>query len=302
MSDIAVLGSVAFNELDLFKVQPIDIDILGTTRDLTRYLDTLGVITKFPVRGGRGLQAKLKTGVMVEAEIAWPGTVSEQLLDLIRRDPATKVKGWEHGRLLFPSLNILYLLKMSHRFLRNSPHFLKTLQDISVMKYFGAVIEDAHKPLFKAREKQTYDYPHPNLNTTKSGFFQDEYKYDHDSLHIAVKHLDRPAYEYYKPDVNEVFTSKEMFFSVAEEIRLFGSLEESYVLALERRLIPNEFRVDPKESFYMALEKLATSISSGWFREYTWTNYYKLRSMYDASYVTKFETALANGIIRPFRS
>jgi len=45
--------------------------------------------------------------------------------------------------------------------------------------------------------------------------------------------------------------------------------------------------------FEMALMKVCTSITSGWFREYAWENYQKVLDLYDSlgedDYVKRFE-------------
>ena len=90
----------------------------------------------------------------------------------------------------------------------------------------------------------------------------------------------------------------EKFKAQPEIVKLYGVLEESYVLALERAIIP--FGTDPKRAFDIALEKVCTSITSGVFREYAWQNYFKVQELYHESFVQKFNTALAAGKILPF--
>ena len=136
----------------------------------------------------------------------------------------------------------------------------------------------------------------------KENFFTNnvKYVYDHDTIHAAVKLLDRPAYTYYMQDGAEVNCDKIKFYEQPEIVRLCGVLEESYVLALERSVIP--FKSDPDKAFKMALQKVCTSITGGWFREYAWQNYDKVLELYHKSYVDKFNVALSKGEILPFKS
>lgn len=199
-------------------------------------------------------------------------------------------------------LNVLYSLKWSHRFLRNSPHFLKTMRTIkNLQKLPGVGPHDTD--WLDRRMKETYDYSHPNLKVKKADFFNSnfDYIYDHDSIHEAVKLLEKPAYTFYMDGNSEVNCSKESFFAAEKTIRLLGVLEETYVLALERSQIPNNFEIDPRLSFNIALEKVCTSITSGWFRQYAWENYEIVSRMYDASYVDKFKHALKMGRIKDFK-
>lgn len=199
-------------------------------------------------------------------------------------------------------LNLLYSLKWSHRFLKNSPHFLKTMTTIkNLQRIDGIDIWDTD--WVERRMKETYDYAHPNLNVGKGEFFNSNfnYVYDHDSIHEAVKVLDKPAYTYYMDGNAEVNCSKETFFALPRAIRLLGVLEEAYVLAIERSQVPNDFSVDPRKSFNIALEKVCTSITSGWFRQFAWDNYELVQQMYDSIYVDKFKLALQKGTIKPYK-
>lgn len=204
---------------------------------------------------------------------------------------------------IIPNLDLLFTLKASHRYLKNSPHFWKNATDYHKMKAVGAKVKPEYKEFLKAREKATYTYSHPKLNVSKKDFFKDDniqYVYDHDSIHVAVKHLDRPAYTYYMVDGAEVQTSKKKFFEVGEQIRLYGVLEESYVLALERSQIPFEGTIEPKKSFAIAISKVCTSITSGWFREFAYENLFTILKMYSDDYVDKFKQGLDAGIVKPF--
>lgn len=201
----------------------------------------------------------------------------------------------------------VYLMKMSHRFKKNSVHFKKTMQDIHTLRNWEYLIwdvvnSDKFKKMLALREQLTYNYGHPKLNTTKKEFFTDSvpYKYDHDSIHEAVKHLDKPAYQYYMKDNEQVLTSKDKFDTLPEIVKLYGVLEESYVLAIERAIVPHN--TDPEKAFDIALEKVCTSITSGWFREYAWENYNKVKAMYHSSFVTKFEQALTAGKILSYNA
>jgi hypothetical protein len=198
---------------------------------------------------------------------------------------------------------VLLALKLSHRYLKNSPHFLKTMNDINYLRGKGAVLNDFLTDWVKRRAKVTYDYSHPSLRRNKDTFFSNDevpYIYDHDTIHESVKTFSTPAFELIKEDTAEVFCSKQKFMAQPEEVKLATVLEESLTLALERSQIPFNFEPDPFKSFTMALEKVCTSIASGWWREYAWENYFKVLNMYRDDYVDRFKTALAEGIIKPY--
>lgn len=201
--------------------------------------------------------------------------------------------------IAYASPEFVYTLKMSHRYLKNSPAFLKTMNDIHTLRDRGRG-QIVDEEFYRAREAATYDYGHPNLKVSKSDFFKPDvpYVYDHDTIHEAVAVMDRPAYTFYMADGAEVLTSKLKFFSLPRHVQLYGVLEESYVLALERSIIPH--KTNPKGAFDVALSKVCTSITSGWFREFAWENYRDVRRLYNSDFVDKFEAALAAGRIKPF--
>jgi hypothetical protein len=190
---------------------------------------------------------------------------------------------------------------MSHRYLRNSPHFKKTMDDIQIMRKHGAHVPNFLLEWYERRMKETYTYFHPNLNVKKGEFFNGDgvnYVYDHDSIHEAMKHMEMPAYKYYQDPSSEVSCSQWLFWKCTQYQRLCGVLEEAYVLALERSQIPFAGTVSPERSFNMALEKVCTSITSGWFREFAWEHYYDVMKMYSAMYVEKFRAGVRAGIVK----
>jgi hypothetical protein len=295
---LVLIGSGALKRYVNISREPKDIDLMGTYDEVMDFARTCGEIREcYPIQSGDKYIIKTDQDI-IEAEIAWEGSLTEQLIGFIRNDPFTK-----HRYLIVPSIDVLYTLKMSHRYLKNSPHFLKTMRDIQVMRVAGAVIPNGLTDWYKARQKTTYSYEHPKLNTTKDVFFTGDgiqYVYDHDTIHLAMAHKDKPAYKFYQPEDSQVNVAKELFFRVPEEIRLLGVLEESYVLALERSQIPHP-GVPAKKSFDMALMKVCTSITSGWFREYAWEHYDQVQTMYDEGYVTRFWMAVNAGIVNPYR-
>lgn len=221
-------------------------------------------------------------GMNYEFEIAWEDTSGADLLDICKEE------------YLPPSWQLA--MKLSHRYLKNSPHFLKTMQDIQHLRTV-CELNEIQADWMKKREVETYNYKHPRLDVDKEAFFKDDgirYVYDHDSIHKAVALINNtPAYTHYMKDGSEVMTSKEKFMSVSEEIRLYGVYEETCVLALERSQIPYNYKPEPRKSFEKALTKVCTSITSGWFREFAWENYDKVLDLYkslgEKDYIERFK-------------
>lgn len=284
------VGSLAAKSRSLCQSRPVgDLDLVGRYDEIMAHVNSQPgkIVACYPIASGKKLIVKKDSGKIFEGEITWKGSTAATLAKLVRSDPDTI----ERSGFLIPSIHVLYMLKMSHRYLKNSPHFLKTMLDIRELRAAGAEITPRYEEFFKRREAETYSYAHPKLNVSKDGFFTGdgvEYVYDHDSIHEAVKHLDRPAYLYYKHDDADVMCAKDKFFAADEMVRLYGVLEESYVLALERSQIPHHRKLTPRQSFEIALMKVCTSITSGWFREYAWENYELVDALYDDKYAQRF--------------
>lgn len=238
-----------------------------------------------------------------EFELAFKDSYLIELLNIAKNNSSVATLH-ESGEYYIANPNLVFALKKSHRFLKDSPHFLKTMLDYNHLKDIGCSVPDVLKNWYKVREKETYNYNHPKLkNVTKADFFKDDmvpYKYDHDSIHWAIKQLDQPAYNYFKENTSEVECAKELFDKCTDEIKLYSVLEEAYVLALERSQIPNNFTIEPCVSFNIALMKVCTSITSGWWREFAYNNYYKVKSIYSDNYVERFKAAINAGIVKDF--
>lgn len=310
-----LVGSTALAyHLDKLKIthniNPLDIDFIAPSESgCNDIVNKLSSLSGFEQSGSiRTRKFSVLTKIIkidgTPVEISYPESDSCSTMHLISDSALwgadiTEVLG---VKCIVAPIDVLYSLKMSHRFLRNSPHFLKTMKTIRNIRLMRPNIKPHSDEWLKMRESETYDYSHPNLKVGKADFFNSNfnYIYDHDSLHESVKLMDRPAYTFYMDD-HEVNCSKHKFFSNDITVRLLGVLEEAYVLALERSQIPNDFNVDPKISFNIALEKVCTSITSGWFRDFAWEHYDIVQQLYTPNYVDKFKYSLSKGYIKPYK-
>lgn len=282
---LVFIGSVALNQYrQAADRKPInDIDAIADYDTAAEFLKKVGCTTVHPINNGKTLYGRNPDRIY-EIEIAWLDTSAAILLERIRPEKISHIENNQLDTDIwygYASLDLLYTLKMSHRYLRNSPHFLKTMSDIHEMRSMGAKIPTEWHDWYLTRQKETYWYQLPNLNRSKDEFFVDQYQYDHDSIHEAVAVYNKPAYKYYEVEGKEVLSSKDKFYSVSDDIRLAGVVEEASVLALERSLIPHGTWSEDK-AFEYALMKVCTSITSGWFREFAWENYEAALKMYKA--------------------
>ena len=292
-----VIGSQALNRQLHKKIgklyrKPVDLDIVCTVEDAERFsLENYTTINDkyFSPKGGKmiikGSGGKHPHSSIAEIELVGRHETSQELYDLIVNDPETIFD----GEFAYASMDVCFMLKMTHRYLKNNAHFLKTMRDIQNLRTIGATVQKKHKKFMKERERVTYWYKHPKLNKDKKDFFNGDgvnYVFDHDSIHESVKRGDAPAYSYFQSENAEVMCDMKKFFELPEQVRLNAVYEESSVLALERSIIP--FGTPYEKAFLMALEKVCTSITSGKFREFSWENYLKVRNMYDSMTFDKF--------------
>lgn len=288
-------------------IVPNDTDIIGTLDEFRVWSREFpkGTITLCKPLSADKMHVRTKDGHNYEFELAVEGSSTYDL--------------WMYEFDGYASLEVLLLLKLSHRYRRNSPHFLKTMRDIQFLREQGVELSSYLKQVLPKREKETYTYAHPKLDVSKDAFFDGDgvpYIYDHDSIHLTVAMIDqlhynsgtdttytepRPAYSFYMKDGAAVMTSKEKFMAQDEIIRLYGVYEESCVLALERSQIPFP-EASPRKSFEYALMKVCTSITSGWFREFAWENYQKVLDLYNSlgerGYLDRFERN--KHLLRPY--
>jgi len=304
MYNMILLGSRALKltHPHLVKRQCSDFDFISTEEDCHNWVrNNIQNIEEYKVvKTADKIIVNGKTNI--EFEIIKPGNSASLLQSIVENDP----KSIKTSFGLIPSLDVLFAIKSSHKYKKfedDSRRFWKTACDYHLMKLNGASIKDEHKEFIKLREKETYLNKTPSLtNQTKASFFSAahgiNYKYDHDSLHEAVKHLDMPAYKYYAKDNDEIKSDKNKFFEVSEEIRMLGAIEEAQVLYLERFAIPNNDYKENKEMFNFAVAKMASSITSGFFREWCYENIFKIVQNYNFDFMKKFKKEECFGNIK----
>lgn len=311
---LILIGSAALihHRSDLVTRTPKDFDFIGTYSDIQDYIKNLRNYydlkeiyytdkgKKIVVKGNAIRLESLFKSYIAEFEIAWPGSSAEKYLSLKEHENLDNYYNQE-GHFRIAPVDDLLAFKMSHRFLKNSKHFVKTREDILKMQQAGITVPDSLKEWIRLREKETYNYSHPKLNQSKDSFFNKNegvnYIYDHDSIHIAMAYYEKPAYTFFKKPNSDVMCDKLLWDRSGELTKRAAVLEESYVLALERSQIPFP-DMNRKKSFVMALQKVCTSITSGWFREFAWQNYDNVLSMYDSEYVARFNQAVSEGVVR----
>jgi len=302
-----IIGSLALRMANISTGRKsFDVDLIARPEDAARFIKAEqvdGVNYKITYSGDmthiHAIPDNLERARIIDIELAWPETTALSLLELL--------EGCGKSGVVFATPDEIFALKTSHKYKKNSPHFSKTRKDIILLREHGCKIPAHLKAWWKDRVRETYNYKHPRLKGVgKADFFNDDdinYVYDHDAIHMVVKNLQQPAYRFFQPEGEEVHTSKEEFHAQPKYVKLFAVLEEAYVLSLERAIIPfNLFgdEVKCRKAFDTALEKVATSITSGWFRKYAYDNFDAVNALYDAAYVARFKAAADRGEVTPY--
>ncbi len=200
---------------------------------------------------------------------------------------------------VFPPPETLLTLKMSHMQWNVNNQWVKHCKDIVKLLEFGIKPnEDLYFPLQKFwankfGKKKAY------LAKTNEEFFQDGVNriYDHDSLHFSMAYGNRPLYEKIKPDLTKAFCSRKLFNRLSDEDKLKLCREELYVTALERYLIPVNFKRPAIMAYRMALQQLITSMTSGFFCDFMVFNLNKLVEP-DVDFIKLFTLGILEGKVK----
>ena len=136
----------------------------------------------------------------------------------------------------------------------------------------------------------------PKLDKSKTEFFNPSVKYfvEHDLIHEKVAIEDKPAYT--KCLTGEVMFSNKLFNQLDYQSKVNMVLEESFVLALERCLIPMFHgetylpAITPLEAFKYSLVRVSTNISSGAFRSFAADNFCQIYEEYLNKHINYYKT------------
>lgn len=192
--------------------------------------------------------------------------------------------------------DLLYTLKVSHAFFSNI-WFKKTIYDIKWyqssghVKTYGNVNEELFKLLYKDWEKM-YGTKKANLNMKNEDFFTKHVNrvYEHDFIHDCVKFYDTPMYNKIKIDKNLAKVEKNLFDKLDFYDKIKTCLEEIYVIALERFLIPKDFNLHYKVAIHGAIKLLVTKMTKGWFPKFIIMNISEIDKQVNNTFIKKFKT------------
>jgi hypothetical protein len=192
----------------------------------------------------------------------------------------------------------LYVIKASH--FGWDIHWSKTANDVIFFQRKGLVLD--HDLYYKLVKDWTAVHGKKWASLegkTDKSFFVDavKRKYVHDTLHEACAYYDRPLYERILKSAGKVGCSEEKFNLLSHQDQLRLIKEEVFVTALERYLVPQEFKYSVNLAYWNSLKKLVTTMSSGWFKRAVIENFQYLYKNND-DYVEKFKDGLKKGIVK----
>lgn len=206
-----------------------------------------------------------------------------------------KIKG---GADLFACAEILFSLKKSH--IHFPVKFHKHIYDyVFLNNYFSGkdILSEITKINFKETESRLGELKAPSLNKSVDNFFGQSSSFVksyfiHDHIHQAVAHYNEPLYLKMQEDRTMAKCEKSLWELFTYEEKCKCVLEEAYVIALERRILPALFGghkwFTTREALEWSLMRICTTLCSGWFRKFATDNYDRIVSMSDADFVLKF--------------
>ena len=295
-----IVGSKALKfHFPNFKRVVKDIDIIGYSDDVNTLCNLL-----CPTEVKRGKNTVLLKNITNKTDLFDTDNVEVLLAD----NSVSLRKYMEYDSVsLFASPEVLFSLKKSH--IHFPIKFEKHIGDYSFLyDHFKGVdyLDDLTKINFKETEERLGKLKTPSLKKSVKEFFgqSDGYVksyFIHDDIHRVMAHYDKPLYEMMQVDKKLAKCEKDMWNLFTFEDKCKCVLEEAYVIALERRIIPMIFGggrgYTSEEALDWALMRICTTLCSGWFRNFATNNYYDIKKLSNKNYVEKFLTEYENGNI-----
>lgn len=313
-----LVGSRATRYWFLDSRQPRDYDLFVDTNTLNCWLDDNQphFSSVREQRPGKTV-CRIKVGVQIEFETDLYKSVAE-LLDYSSQMPTINIFGITAH---VASPEVLMGIKKSH--LQWPLDWQKHIQDYTFLKKKNVIIPDRLAEIVDTRKAERAEREHKqagSLNITNEEFFAKsapalKRRFVHDDLHAAVKYYDEPLYAKAKNDQSLALLSESKFnaFTPLDKLRLVR--EESYVIALERIIIPRLYSkitlhrhglLDVADinipttmidgAYSHALQRICTTLTKGWFREFA-TEHYDELAKPEVDYFDLFIRAVIAGTL-----
>jgi hypothetical protein len=167
--------------------------------------------------------------------------------------------------------NFLYTIKVSHA--AWNVHWDKSMLDIRFLKSKGCALDKVLYSMLVEEWEIIHGKKKVNLNKPNEYFFNDAVnrKYDHDQLHEMFKFYDKPLHTKIRKDETKALPDRELFEQLNFEDQVKCALEEIYVIATERFIIPHN--IPKRHAKYKAMKQLVTTMTKGWFNLFLIVNF-----------------------------
>ncbi len=286
-----------------------DFDVLMSIKEFENFIsfNKSHIISMIPISGYKFSIVLTNSNKKFIYEVEIEYNLSSKWLIENEKEISTKIFHDEFGNCFnVASLEILYLTKKSHIYYpihydKNIKDylFLKSLVDFKKLNNYLNYYNLRHNEV-----KERFNRKNPNLNTSNQEFFNRSmyivgYIFEHDDIHEAIKHYERPVYEMMKKDFSKAWCEKEMFAKLPHEYKIKCVQEEAYVIALERYIILKKGNYkDPFLAYKDALQRICTTLCSGFFRDFAIDNYFEILNSYSVNFIYKFKESLLTGRIK----
>lgn len=291
-----IVGSKALSKY--FDVSYNDIDIIGSKEDSLKLINDL-----------KPSRINQNDYIVTLYDIVKTDVYDTNNVEVLLSDNSKSLSEYlKINNSEFASLETLFSLKKSHI---NFPvKFDKHIKSYSMLyDHFNGIdiLSDITKINFKETEDRLGKLKTPSLNKKVDMFFDQSKNFVksyfvHDEMHIAVSHYGYPLYEKMQKDLNNAICDKNLWNLFSFEDKCKCILEEAYVIALERKILPMLYGggqyYTSLESFNWSLMRICTTLCSGWFREFGVNNYYRIKEYYNNNYVEDFLTKIDDGKIK----
>lgn len=274
---------------------PADWDIVSTLDELVAWAAENRPNIRLLMPSGDGkYRARLDGGIAIEFDLR--SGSNDLLRELTKDEFEVPIPG---GVAKVPSTVILALTKRSHALW--PIHWNKTIRDYHTLRSLDprepTKDEWSYHNMRRSEVETRHDIKAKNLDVSNDEFFARSEKavqrrVPHDSLHEVVAYGERPLFERFKRDINKAKLDRDLFEAAEDCEKLRLVREEAMVIALERAVIPSwpVDSVDPQEAYAMALKRLCTSLTSGWFRDFAIDRWAEI-NVPDIDYVARFRNS-----------
>lgn len=285
-----IIGSSALGHKN-----PKDLDMIATEEELNKWLLNNPHMDKIKKHDVHYSMVDTLNKKWVEVEIAEPGNTAYKYQEIMKSLGVI-------NDIPKASDEVMFSIKKSH--IHFPIKFEKHIKDYQLL--LSKIKEDKYPEITKQRFKETEDrigrkLITPKLAKSNSEFFgQSEgfvkYYFVHDDIHKVMAHMKEPVYTYMQKDETNAFCHKNMWDEFPRKWKNWAVMEEAYVIALERKIIPMIYGGGKywsnDSAFKWALMRICTTLCGGWFREWATNHYDEIMDMYDSNYVSKFLKAV----------